>query len=115
MTGRIPKGKVTTYAELARALGKPDAQRAVGQALKRNENAPAIPCHRVVRSDGNLGGYSGREEKMIRKKLMLLKKEGIEIKKGKIELERFMHRFDQLSYRSYHFRRKSVGSKNLNS
>ncbi len=55
---RIPKGQVRTYAQVARAIGKPKAARAVGQALKRNRWAPAIPCHRVIASDGSLGGYS---------------------------------------------------------
>ncbi len=56
---RIPRGQVRTYAQIARAVGSPKAARAVGQALKRNRWAPAIPCHRVVASDGTLGGYSG--------------------------------------------------------
>ncbi|MDO8730839.1 MAG: MGMT family protein [Candidatus Omnitrophota bacterium] len=56
---KIPKGQVRTYAQVARMIGKPNAARAVGQALKRNRWAPAIPCHRVIASDGSLGGYSG--------------------------------------------------------
>ena len=55
---KIPRGQVRTYAEMARAIGQPKAARAVGQALKRNPWAPAIPCHRVVASDGSLGGYT---------------------------------------------------------
>ncbi len=55
---RIPKGQVRTYAQVARMIGKPKAARAVGQALKRNRWAPEIPCHRVIASDGSLGGYS---------------------------------------------------------
>ena len=55
---RIPKGQVRTYAEVARMIEKPNAARAVGQALKRNRWAPQIPCHRVIASDGSLGGYS---------------------------------------------------------
>ena len=55
---KIPAGQVRTYAEVARAIGQPRAARAVGQALKRNRWAPAIPCHRVVASDGRLGGYT---------------------------------------------------------
>lgn len=53
---RIPKGQVRTYAQVARMIGRPRAARAVGQALKRNRWAPQIPCHRVVASDGTLGG-----------------------------------------------------------
>ena len=55
---KIPKGQVRSYAQIARAVGSPQAARAVGQALKRNRWAPAIPCHRVIASDGSLGGYS---------------------------------------------------------
>jgi O-6-methylguanine DNA methyltransferase len=57
---RIPKGKTVAYAELARRIGKPRAARAVGNALAANPLAPLIPCHRVVRSDGGLGGYSAK-------------------------------------------------------
>ena len=57
---RIPKGQVRTYAWVARAIGKPKAARAVGQALKRNRWAPQIPCHRIIGSDGHLGGYSAK-------------------------------------------------------
>lgn len=56
---KIPQGQVRTYAEVARMAGRPGAARAVGQALRRNRWAPAIPCHRVISSDGKLGGYSG--------------------------------------------------------
>ena len=55
---KIPKGQVRTYAWVARMVGQPKAAQAVGQALKRNRWAPKIPCHRVVASDGTLGGYS---------------------------------------------------------
>lgn len=55
---KIPKGQVRTYAQVARMIGRPNAARAVGQALKRNRWAPEIPCHRVIASDGSLGGYS---------------------------------------------------------
>jgi len=55
---KIPKGQVRTYAQVARMIGRPNAARAVGQALKRNRWAPEIPCHRVIASDGTLGGYS---------------------------------------------------------
>lgn len=55
----IPKGETRTYGWIAERIGKPDAARAVGRALGANPFAPTIPCHRVVRSDGGLGGYSG--------------------------------------------------------
>ena len=56
---RIPLGTVWTYGQVARALGKPEASRAVGQALGRNPVPIVVPCHRVVASGGRLGGYSG--------------------------------------------------------
>jgi methylated-DNA-[protein]-cysteine S-methyltransferase len=76
----VPKGKVTTYKFLASAVGS-HAYRAVGQALRNNPYAPKIPCHRVVSSDGTVGGFMGfRKGKMIRKKIELLKQEGVRIK-----------------------------------
>lgn len=56
---RIPPGEVRTYGWIAKQIGRPKAARAVGQALAANPFAPFIPCHRVVRTDGTLGGYSG--------------------------------------------------------
>lgn len=82
LTKKIPKGKVTTYKEIAKKL-RTKAYRAVGQALKRNKKPMIIPCHRVVNSDGSLGGYSGIKNNI--KKIRLLKKEGIEISKNKIK------------------------------
>jgi len=70
---RIPPGKVWTYGQVAEKIGHPGAARAVGTALKKNQDAPFIPCHRVVSASG-LGGYSGRGG--IRSKIKLLKKEG---------------------------------------
>ena len=57
---KIPKGKVKTYLEVAKAIGKPKAFRAVANAVGKNPYPPKIPCHRVIRSDGSLGGYSGK-------------------------------------------------------
>jgi len=74
---KIPRGKTVTYAQLAKLIGKPKAVRAVGNAVGANPCAPEIPCHRVVRSDGSLGGYSGKGG--IKTKLMLLRKEGARI------------------------------------
>ncbi|MBU6370638.1 MAG: MGMT family protein [Patescibacteria group bacterium] len=71
---KIPKGKVLTYAEVARRAGHPQAGQAVGNALHTNHD-PRIPCHRVVRSDGFIGGYN-RGAKMKR---AILKKEGVKI------------------------------------
>lgn len=78
MLGEIPRGKIVTYAELARALDCGSAQ-AVGQALKRNPYAPGVPCHRVIRTNLTIGGYSGATDgAKIRKKLRLLREEGVE-------------------------------------
>lgn len=74
---RIPHGRVSTYCWLAEAIGCGSA-RAVGQALKRNPFAPEVPCHRVVRSDRTLGGFSGQKEGAeVRRKRRLLEAEGI--------------------------------------
>lgn len=73
---RVPRGETITYGELARRIGCKSAQ-AVGQALKRNPFAPEVPCHRVIASDGSIGGFHGmREGEMIDKKKALLKEEG---------------------------------------
>ena len=75
---KIPKGKVKTYLEVAKAIGKPRASRAVANAVGKNPYPPKIPCHRVIRSDGTLGGYSGKGG--ILKKRQLLKFEKVLIK-----------------------------------
>ncbi len=64
VVAKIPKGKVMTYGEVAKAAGKPGAARAVGMFMANNYN-PKIPCHRVVRSDGKIGNYNrgGQERK----------------------------------------------------
>jgi len=59
---RIPWGQVRSYAWVARAIGRPRAARAVGGATARNPIAIIVPCHRVVRSDGQVGGYGGGSE-----------------------------------------------------
>ncbi len=72
---KIPKGTVKTYSEVAKAIGKPLAVRAVANAIAKNPYPIQIPCHRVIRLDGSLGGYSGVGG--VKKKKNLLKKEGI--------------------------------------
>ena len=72
---KIPKGTVKTYSQVAKGIGKPLAARAVANAVGKNPYAPKIPCHRVIRSDGSLGGYSGKGG--IKTKKLLLKREGI--------------------------------------
>ena len=71
---KIPRGQVRTYKELAKIIKKPKAARAVANACGKNPYPIKIPCHRVIRSDGSLGGYSGRGG--IRTKKDILKKEG---------------------------------------
>ena len=73
----IPKGSIKTYKQVAIAINKPKSARAVANACAKNPYAPKIPCHRVIRSDGALGGYSGRGG--IRQKLKLLRSEKVEI------------------------------------
>ena len=73
----IKKGSVKTYKQVAIAINKPKSARAVANACAKNPYAPKIPCHRVIRSDGALGGYSGRGG--IRQKLKLLRSEKVEI------------------------------------
>ncbi|MDC1093182.1 MGMT family protein [Pelagibacteraceae bacterium] len=72
---QIPKGTVKTYSQIANDIGKPLAARAVANAIGKNPHPPKIPCHRVIRSDGSLGGYSGKGG--IKTKKLLLKREGI--------------------------------------
>ena len=71
---KIPKGKVRTYKEVAIAINMPKAARAVANACAKNPYAPKVPCHRVIRSDGSLGGFSAPGGTKTKKKL--LKKEG---------------------------------------
>ena len=74
---KIPHGTVKTYSQVAKAIGKPLAARAVANAIGKNPYAPKIPCHRVIRSDGSMGGNTGKGG--IKKKRFLLKKEDIRL------------------------------------
>ena len=89
---QVPKGKVTTYGGIARELtGSVRAARAVGQAVAANPYPVVVPCHRVVRSDGDIGGYSSGVEKKIK----LLSEEGVEIKGRKVlNFEQTLFLFD---------------------
>lgn len=78
---KVSKGQVITYGALARAVGRPKAARAVGNALNKNPNLIKCPCHRVVKSDGQVGGYARGEKEKIR----LLKSEGVLTEKGRIK------------------------------
>lgn len=77
---KVPAGKVITYGGLAKLINKPNASRAVGSAMNKNPFAPEVPCHRVVESNGNLGGFA----KDISIKIKRLQKEGVLVKEGKI-------------------------------
>jgi methylated-DNA-[protein]-cysteine S-methyltransferase len=88
MTSMIPMGKVTTYGAIAKAIGFPGAAQAVGQALGANKNPIIVPCHRVVRADGVLGGYSGGEGAVTKAKL--LTREGVQVSAGKVNLGKYL-------------------------
>lgn len=88
MTSEVPKGKVTTYGAIARKMGKPRASRAVGAALRANPTPIVVPCHRVVGQDGNLRGYGGAGGTL--KKAKLLRKEGVRVSEGRVDLSRFL-------------------------
>lgn len=75
LVSMVPEGKVCTYADIARAIGMPRACRLVGRILNRNPNPVAVPCHRVVRSDGRIGGYIYGYEAKRR----LLEEEGVSV------------------------------------
>ena len=76
----IPRGQVTTYGQLARRIGRPGAARAVGQALGHNPIPIILPCHRVLASNGTLGGYTARDG--VRTKARLLRLEGAQLLAG---------------------------------
>ena len=80
----IPRGRVVTYGELARAAGCGSA-RAIGQVLRKNPDAPAVPCHRVIRSDLSMGGYAGQVTgHMATRKAELLAAEGVVFVNGRL-------------------------------
>lgn len=85
----VPKGKVTTYGELAKAIGLKNGQRAIGRIMNKNPYPVIVPCHRVIMSSGKVGGYAWGE----RVKTNMLAKEGVQIKNGKIADSKIIHRF----------------------
>ncbi len=89
---RIPEGKVATYGDLADYLGT-KAVRAVGTAVGKNPDAPVIPCHRVVRSDGTVGNYSG--DGGVKTKIALLAAEGVAVRNGRV-VDFAVHRLGHL-------------------
>ena len=87
----IPAGKVSTYGDVASALGVRSPQ-AIGQALKRNPFAPEVPCHRVVAAGGTLGGFFGEtSEARLAQKMAMLRAEGVVIEQGIIDMKKFRH------------------------
>jgi O-6-methylguanine DNA methyltransferase len=86
ITKNIPAGKVATYGQIAALAGSPKAARAVGNAMKTNPNAPIVPCHRVVASNGKLTGYSGGGG--VNQKKEMLIKEGVTFKGDKVDLKK---------------------------
>jgi len=86
----VPKGQITTYGELAKAVGLKNGQRVVGKIMNKNPYPVIIPCHRVVMSTGKIGGYAFGEHIKIK----LLNDEGIQIKNGKIlDLKNSIYKF----------------------
>ena len=87
---QVPEGKVTTYGELARAVGLKNGQRVIGRIMNRNRFPGVVPCHRVVLSDGDVGGYAYGQDI----KINMLTDEGVEIRGRKIlDFEKRVHRF----------------------
>jgi O-6-methylguanine DNA methyltransferase len=87
LTRKIPKGKVTTYNEIARKLNC-KAYRAVGNALNKNKRPDIYPCYKVIKASGEVGGFASGVKKKIKK----LKQEGIEVKNRKID-KKYIYRF----------------------
>lgn len=85
----VPPGKVTTYGELAKAVGLKNGQRLIGKIMNKNPYPVIVPCHRVIKSDGKIGGYAWGEKI----KINMLLKEGVKIKNGKILELKNVHRF----------------------
>lgn len=86
---KVPKGKVTTYGELAKAVGLKNGQRAIGRIMNKNPFPVIVPCHRVILSSGKIGGYAWGEKI----KTNMLSQEGVKIKQGKILDKDTIYRF----------------------
>jgi len=87
---QVPKGKITTYGELAKAVGLQNGQRAIGKIMNKNPYPVIIPCHRVVSSNGTIGGYAFGQDI----KINMLTKEGIKIHNRKIlDFGKIIYRF----------------------
>ncbi len=89
LVSRIPEGKLSTYGSLARAVNRPKAPRAIGAILRANPHPKeVVPCHRVIMSDGKIGGYGGKNG--IARKISLLRKEGVRVVDGRVDLQRYL-------------------------
>jgi methylated-DNA-[protein]-cysteine S-methyltransferase len=84
VTFKIPEGKVSTYSRVAKAIGRPKAQRAVANALHNNPLYPVVPCHRVVKSDGGFGG----EKKAAAARRRHVEREGVPTKNERVILDK---------------------------
>lgn len=84
---KIPTGRVTTYKELAKKCNT--SPRAVGQILKNNKHPEKFPCYKVVLSCGKIGGYN----RGVNKKILLLSRDGIVVRRGKIDIKKYFYRF----------------------
>jgi len=91
---RIPKGRVTTYALIARKLNT-RAYQAVGNACRRNPYAPRVPCHRVVKTDGRVGGFGGKTSgRNVERKIQMLRNEHVHVVNGRVmDFEKVVFRF----------------------
>lgn len=85
---RVPKGKVTTYSAIAHIMGA-KAYQAVGNAMNKNPHAPEVPCNRVINANGKIGGFAYG----TKRKIQMLRQEGIEIINNKIDLEKYEFKF----------------------
>ncbi len=109
VASKIPKGKVSTYKEIAKALNS-KAYKAVGTAMNKNPHWPKVPCHRVINSNGQVGGFAeqlcgNKSAKRnvknrarlgvsgTKKKISLLKKEGIKVVNGRVDLKKYLYKF----------------------
>ena len=86
---KVPRGMVTTYGELSKAVVIKNGQRVIGRIMNKNPYPVIVPCHRVIKSDGKIGGYAWGEKI----KISMLSKEGVKIKNGKIVDLKMIYRF----------------------
>ena len=90
---------MTTYGDLAKELARrdkkwsPGSSRAVGTTMKNNVCAPQIACHRVIKSDGDIGNFRGGAEGAVEEKIEMLRQEGVSVIDGKIDLKKYRYNF----------------------